>query len=206
MSRARTIASAATDLTVNKTLTGDGTALTIKGSYAGNPSLFEVKQVASDGYAYIRDALGNTSQITGYPSGSSIIRGRVTMPDQYHLSGWLTNTANSRIANTVYNTVSKGGLSFATDRVTVPVAGVYLITFTTISTNTASRVDANILINGGEFVNMLSEDSTTGYHYKSASVARSLAANDYIQFANANWYDSTGSGGGWKTFSVTMIG
>lgn len=206
MSRARTIASAATDLTVNKTLTGDGSALTIKGSYTGNPKIFEVAQSGSDGIAYVRDALGNTSQITGYPSGSSIIRGRVTMPDQYHLSGYLTNTSNSRIANTVYSTTSKGGLSFATDRITVPVAGVYLITFTTISTNTGSRVDANILINGSDFVNMLSEDSTTGYHYKSASVARSLAANDYIQFANANWYDSTGSGGGWKTFSVTMIG
>lgn len=206
MSRARTIANAVSDFTVNKTLSGDGTALTVRGSYSGNPKIFEVAQTGSDGIAYVRDALGNASQITGWPSGNSIIRGRMTTPDQYHISGWLTNTSNGTIANTVYNTTTRGGLSFTNSRVTVPIAGVYMITFCTISTNSSSRVDANIAINGTNIVNMLSEDSTTGYHYKGGSIARSLAANDYIEFLNNNWYDWTGSGGGWKSFSVTLIG
>lgn len=206
MSRARTTANAVNDFTLNKTLTGDGSALAIKGNYTGNPKLFEVAQVASDGVIYVRDALSNTSQITGYPSGSSILRGRFTTPDNYHISGWITNTANSSTANAVFNTTTRGGASWGGDRVTVPAAGVYLITFCTISTNSGSRVDANININGSSIVNMLSEDSTTGYHYKGGSIARSLAANDYIQFLNANWYDWTNSGGGWKSFSVTLIG
>lgn len=206
MSRARTIANAVSDFTLNKSLSADGTALTVRGSYSGNPKIFEVAQTGSDGIAYVRDALGNTSQITGYPSGTNILRGRVTTPDQYHISGWLTNTSNAATANSTANLTTRGGLSFSNSRVTVPVAGVYMITLTTISTNSSARVDARIRINGGELLNMLSEDSTSGYHYKGGSIARYLSANDYIEFQNDNWYDWTNPNTGWKTFSVTLIG
>jgi hypothetical protein len=57
--------------TLQKTLTGDAIAYQLKGSYTGNPTLVEYGQSASDGYLFVKDASGNTSYITGYPSGTS---------------------------------------------------------------------------------------------------------------------------------------
>lgn len=142
-------------------------------------------------------------------SGRMLINGNghVTMPYQPYIYGSPTNTSGAGIANSFYTISARGGMAFSSDRITVPVGGVYHISFNTISDNTTGRVDANILINGGAIVNMLNEDNGTGFHYKSGSITMLLAANDYIQFKNNDWYNSTNTGfDDWRTASVALIG
>ena len=134
--------------------------------------------------------------------------GRVTRPFTPHIFGSVTNTstATNSLANSM-NVVSSTELTFSNSRITVPVAGLYLITFCTLSAQDSSRKDANILINGISYVNMLSEDTTTGFHYRGGSLAVKLAANDYIQFYNQSWYaNTTTSFEAWRTASVTFLG
>ena len=134
--------------------------------------------------------------------------GRVTKPYQLWIAGSPTNTGGSGIFNS-FNTslfADPVGLSFSSDRITVPIAGVYMITFNTICDNNSSRRDSLILVNGSTISSQLSEDSTAGYHYRSASLAVKLAANDYIQFSNDDWYDSTAASTTWRTASVYLLG
>lgn len=133
--------------------------------------------------------------------------GYVTMPYQPHIMGSPTNTSGAGIANSFATTTSQGGLTFANSRITVPVTGIYLITFNTICDNTTGRVDAKVWINGGESFNTLSEDNGQGHHYRGVSNAILLQANDYIQFDNNDWYDAPNTGATqWRTASVTLIG
>jgi len=134
--------------------------------------------------------------------------GRVTRPFTPHIFGSVTNTstATNSLANSM-NVVSSTELTFSNSRITVPVTGLYLITFCTISAQDSSRKDANIYINGIIYVNMLSEDTTTGFHYRGGSLAVKLVANDYIQFYNQNWYNNTATSfEAWRTASVTFLG
>jgi len=133
--------------------------------------------------------------------------GRVTMPYQPYIYGSPTNTGGSGTANSFYTISARGGMAFSTDRITVPVTGVYHISFNTICASSTGRVDAAININGGAIVSMLSEDNGTGYHYRSGSITVLLAANDYIQFVNNDWYSSTATGfTTWRTASVALLG
>jgi len=134
--------------------------------------------------------------------------GRVTKPYTPHIFGSTTNTAtvSNSFANS-FTVVSSTELTFSTDRITVPVAGLYLITFCTISNTDSARKDAIIYINGTPRAQGLSEDTTTGYHYRGISMVMKLAANDYIQFYNQNWYQNTNTSfDAWKTASVTFLG
>ena len=133
--------------------------------------------------------------------------GRVTMPYQPYIYGSPTNTGGSGYANSFYTVSARGGMAFSSDRITVPVGGVYHISFNTICDLTTGRVDAGIRINGGAFVEMLNEDNGTGYHYKSGSLTVLLAANDYIQFSNNDWYAATNTSfNQYRTASVALIG
>lgn len=132
--------------------------------------------------------------------------GRVTKPSQPHIHGSPTNTGGSGNATSFATSYSRNILSFVTDRITVPVAGLYLVNFNTISDNTTGRVDGKIFINGVEAANALSEDNGQGFHYKGLSAVFGLSANDYIQFYNADWYDATNTTyQAWRTASVTLI-
>jgi hypothetical protein len=136
------------------------------------------------------------------------VAGRVSKPYQPHIFGSVTNTstATNSLANSM-NVVSSTELTFSNSRITVPVAGLYLITFCTLSAQDSSRKDANIIINGTSYVNMLSEDTTTGYHYRGGSLTVKLSANDYIQFFNQSWYNNTSTSfDAWRTASVTFLG
>lgn len=132
--------------------------------------------------------------------------GRVSTPRQPYIFGSPTNTSNSGLANSFF-TRSSRNLSWANNRITVPIAGVYLITFNTISTETSSRVDSNIYINGVVALSALSENSAAGFHMKSLSTAIMLAAGDFIQFNNNNWYNwSVTEWDAWRTASVVLLG
>ena len=108
--------------------------------------------------------------------------GRVLSPKVPHIFGSITNTTTQNSFASSMNVVSSTELTFSSSRITVPTNGIYLITFTSISNLSSVRTDANIFVNGVARINMLSEDTTTGYHYRSASLTIKLLANDYIQF------------------------
>ena len=134
--------------------------------------------------------------------------GRVTKPYTPHIFGSIGNnsTQNNSFASYM-NVFSSTELTFSNSRITVPVAGVYMITFTTISDNVTARKDANIYINGTSRLAMLTDASSTGYKYRSGSMSVKLSANDYIQFFNETWYDYTSTGYiDWRTASVTFLG
>ena len=100
-------------------------------------------------------------------------------------------------------------LSFITDRVTVPIAGIYLITFNTLSgNNNQNRTDINIRVNGTTVsADLDMAQGSNDYSGKSTQVAVDLAANDYIQFYNTDWYSSTPSSfDSWQQVSITYIG
>jgi hypothetical protein len=131
--------------------------------------------------------------------------GYVTKPYQPFFYSYLNRTTASGIANLTYGTVANG-LSWSTDRVTVPVAGVYLITFMNIANDTsATRYDSQILVNGGVIAQALN-DAATGYHQKSITVSYKCAASDYIQFSTGNWYATNSNPGQWNVGTITLLG
>ena len=133
--------------------------------------------------------------------------GRVTTPSQPHIHGSPSNASGSGIANAFYTSASRNTLSFSNSRVTVPVAGAYLINFNTISDTGTGRVDARVKVNGSTVASTLTEANGQGYHQKNTSVVLNLSANDYIQVDNDDWYNAPATYyDGWKTLSITLIG
>jgi hypothetical protein len=134
------------------------------------------------------------------------ISGSVTMPNQPFFTGSPRNTTGVGVSNAMF-TVTNVGMSVSGGRITVPVAGKYLITFNTISGSSSGRVDANILVNGAAIVNLLSEDNGIGFHQKSGSIVRSLSENDYVEFNNNSWYNpGVTTFEAWRTCSVIYLG
>jgi hypothetical protein len=134
--------------------------------------------------------------------------GRVLKPNNPHIFGSVGNntTQNNSFASYM-NVFSSTELTFSNSRVTVPVAGVYMITFTALSDSVTARRDANIYINGTSRLAMLTDDTSTGYKFRSGSMSVKLAVNDYIQFYNQTWYDYTNTTYvDWRTASVTFLG
>jgi hypothetical protein len=132
--------------------------------------------------------------------------GHITMPAQPVISGSLTNLTTLNAVATYFFPLVNKGFTIGADRITVPTAGNYLVTYNTISNSSTGRVDASVNFNGINSVNVLSEDNGTGFHLRSLSIVRELAANDFIQFYNSNWYSNSFTGyNEWRTFSITKL-
>jgi hypothetical protein len=133
--------------------------------------------------------------------------GYITTPSQPHIYGSPGAGASgaSAIADRFTSKTSRG-LSFSNSRITVPIAGVYLITFQTIASNTTGRNDTNVRVNGVTYSNGLNEDNGTGFHQRTHSFTVYLSANDYIQFNHQNWYATGNAFDEWQTASVTLLG
>jgi hypothetical protein len=130
----------------------------------------------------------------------------MTMPAQPVISGSLTNLTTLSAAATYFFPLVNNGFTIGADRITVPTAGNYLVTYNTISNSSTGRVDASVSFNGINAVNVLSEDNGVGFHQRSLSIVRALAANDFIQFYNSNWYSNSFTGySEWRTFSITKL-
>ena len=135
--------------------------------------------------------------------------GSITKPNQPHILGTPKNSAGNGIADAFYTHVSYPpiGLSFSNSRITVPVAGVYLITYNAIADNGTGREDINILINGNAMCQSLTATNESGYRQNNVTNAIKLEANDYIQFDHDDWYNPSITGyDPWMTASVTLLG
>jgi hypothetical protein len=131
--------------------------------------------------------------------------GRVFTTNRPHISGSPTNTTGAGIFNSFF-VYSSRELSFSSDRITVPITGTYLISFNTIMDLSAIRRDTRISVNGLTIAQGLSEDSTSGFHYRGTTITRILQANDYVQFYSDDWYNSTGINDVWRTASIDFLG
>jgi len=136
--------------------------------------------------------------------------GYVTKPNQPHILGSPVNSAGSGIADAFYTHVNYPpiGLSFSNSRITVPIAGVYLINFNSIADQSTIRRDIRVKINGSTMGQSLSNTSpSNSYNQNNVSLAIKLDENDYIQFDHDDWYNSGSTGyDSWKTASVTLLG
>jgi len=129
---------------------------------------------------------------------------KVTIPGNPHLTCRLTNTLNASIANACSIVTSRWWLAWSWDRINIPIAWVYLITFNAISSLSSIRVDSAILVNWLGIASALSENTTTWYHQKTLSLAIFLNVWDYVQFSNNDWHDSVSTSVR-KTASVTLL-
>lgn len=175
--------------------------------YIANGSTHTAGFVSSQNNLPLHVGVGNVDNIIMNSSG------HVTTPSQPHIlfsprySGG-SGFANTHNENTSY---SRGTLSTTVvggyARITVPVAGLYLVTFNSICDTSTGRKDTAIAVNGSNVVTGLSEDNGQGFHYRSHAVTLDLAANDYLTFSNDDWYDAaSNSYTTWRNVSVTLIG
>ena len=161
------------------------------------------------GGAYGGAGASDFAIVNGTNTGLSIdTSGRIKHPNQPHIFGSPVNSGGAGIANRFdIGSYSRGTLSFSNNRITVPVAGLYLITYMTICDTQTGRIDTHVKINGSNVQNGLSNTNAAGYQQRTHTLVVNLAANDYIQFDNDDWYDRTGTVfNDWRTASVTLIG
>jgi hypothetical protein len=133
--------------------------------------------------------------------------GRVTKPVQPHIFGTpgRTTSADSGIMTNFTALSARGGLSGGSDRITVPVAGLYMIFFQTILTSGSGRVDTNILINGATRSNGLNDTNTTGFRMRTHAITTLLQAGDFVQFNSGAWYVGGGTFDQWQVASIDLI-
>ena len=188
--------------------------------YIGNTSRsYPVIAMVSQHRKWLSDYITNDGSLRTYDSVANHetqitdTSGRVTFPKQPHIlfsprysggSGYAnTHNENTSYSRGTLSTTVVGGYA----RITVPVAGLYLVTFNSICDTGTGRQDTSIAVNGGNVVTGLSEDNGSGYHYRSHAVTLDLAANDYLTFSNDDWYDASSNAyTTWRNVSVTLIG
>lgn len=189
---------------LDRQLSGDATAIEIRGSYSGNQKIFEVAQVGSDGVLYVRDAVGNTSKIASHADDTSVIRGRVTLPQQPAFfayrspgAGHISGTGNGVFDATRFN---RGGhYSTSNGRFTAPVGGVYFFTALGLPLGTVNYTFLALFKNGvGYSANtyVINADQSIVI-----SAAIELAAGDYVTA-----YFIDGSEQSYSHFSGFLIG
>lgn len=95
---------------LRRTMTADGTAIRVLGSYSGNPEMVAIGQTSSDGFINIKDAAGNTTYLQGYNVGTSYFSGRLRV----NASGSNSNAKLFVNGNSAFGNTSTGdGVVFA---------------------------------------------------------------------------------------------
>jgi len=153
----------------------------------------------------------NINFMNGTGSGTTRMNidgsGRVTMTSQPHIFGTPhSGTEGSSGIASIFQVKTSRGLSFSNSRVTVPVAGVYTMTYQTICQTDTGRHDTHIRVNGSQVSNGLNESNGSGYHMRTHVINMYLNANDYIQWENARYYSNGSAFDGWTNASVTLLG
>ena len=135
--------------------------------------------------------------------------GRVTTPYQPHIFGTPglgTVGANGK-ADRFSVSTSRGNLTASSGVITVPVDGVYAITFTTITEYAENvRKDNWIYVNNVVIASGLNEVDTTGYKHRSLAISIFIYEGDYIEFGITSWYATGNVFDPWQTASVTLLG
>ena len=132
--------------------------------------------------------------------------GRITTPYQPSFSAFVGCTTSSGAANLWSTLYSQGGLTWSGSSVTVPVAGVYLITWQQICESNVGRYDTSIQVNGSTVSSALNEANGDGYHQRTHAFTYKLSANDAISFTNTRWYNVGNTGGQWAIVSIALLG
>ena len=154
-------------------------------------------------FRFMNAAAGSNSMTTRMTIDAS---GRVTMPYQLHIEG-TPNRSGAGFANAFYTRNTPVGLSFSNERITVPIAGRYLVCWNTIADNGSGRVDTYLYINGVPIIHSMGESYNNAYRFRGAAHVFNLAANDYIQFYHQDFYNSgLSSWEQWNNASVTLLG
>ena len=199
-------------------ITSPSNARALKIQNVQNNSASQITFLSHDGTedSFIRNQASTVGQdnFAIGTGGSEKLRisseGYVTTPSQLHIFGTPVNSAGNGIADAFYthSDYPAIGLSFSNSRITVPIAGVYLITFNSIADPSTIRRDIRIKINGATIFQSLSNTSpSNSYNQNNVINAVNLDANDYIQFDHDDWYNSGSTGyDSWKTASVTLLG
>jgi len=224
MSNARNIASGAKFVdTAGDTMTGTlnitspSNARALKIQNGANNSASQITFLSHDGTedSFIRNQASTVGQdnFAIGTGGSEKLRispeGYVTTPSQLYILGTPVKSSGDGIADAFYtpSAFPPIGLSFSNSRITVPIAGVYLITFNAIADHGTGREDINVYINGSSRFQSLTATNETGYRQNNVSNAIKLNANDYIQFRHDDWYNPVSTSyDSWKTASVTLLG
>ena len=182
-----------------------GAAYTGTRFYNNSPTSDTNNSGNGDGVETLLMTVGGHLAGTGVNVANKLTAGTLVSTGSPHWYGGLTNTAGSGAANSWHTVTTKGGLGPSGSSITVPIVGVYMISFNTICDSTNGRRDSRIKVNGVVVASQLSEVSGSGYHYRSASISILLAANDYISFENDDWYSATNNTTDWKRASVTLL-
>jgi len=134
--------------------------------------------------------------------------GVITTPNRYYIMGYLAGGTTAGNYINLGSQKSGGGMTITTsNKLVAPVSGLYQFGFQTIMALSSIRNDVNINVNGASIVNTLSEDTTTGYHYRSASICYYLNANDFVQYycASGTVYGAAAADP-WHTFYFFHVG
>lgn len=132
----------------------------------------------------------------------------IVTPNRPFIRGSLNANANGNVGLT--SAEATGGMTVVSaNRLVAPISGLYKIGFSTILNTDTGRGDVHIILNGTTYLaSTLSEDNSSGYHYRCAAVAYYMNANDYVQF-NANQKNIFNGGGSyeaWRIFWMYLVG
>lgn len=130
---------------------------------------------------------------------------RITFPGTPHFFGGLYGSSAGTL--NIYTRQNTGLSVNSNNTIYIPIAGVYLIAFNTITASSDGRIDINLYINGYTYASTLNEANGSGYHYRTSIIAVRLSVNDYVQVYQSSgtpYYSS--STGEWSTFSMVYLG
>lgn len=108
--------------------------------------------------------------------------GRITTPSQPVAYGRITTrtSSSSNYVATLLNLASRGGMSASSDRITVPVARFYLVSFNQLVNTAGITAYYEIRRNGATFCHAYSNGDDT-YDVTQTAIIQ-MSANDYIDF------------------------
>lgn len=150
----------------------------------------------------------------GASTGTTTINNKLSITGQPWIYFRPSRTTSVGYVNQSYGLQQQGSLigtlannaTYGQFGITIPIAGVYLMTWQTICANTGSRVDTNLKLNLQNLTSALSEDSTTGNHQRTHIIAYKLVVNDFISLYNGAWYNAGSDPGEWSNFSMYLLG
>ena len=88
-----------------------------------------------------------------------------------------------------------------------PIPGRYMVGFQEIMNNSSVLNEVTIRVNGVNLVSTLSENTTTGYHYRNASTVVYLYSGDYVQFwlNTGTVFTGSSAAGEWANYNLMLI-